>query len=163
MPKKALAKLFLIFPQSGDELEKRIKFDAYWEILAELQPRFVIEACQYAARGGLGKIFLPSAAELYHAAENFAAKEFSNSNQKLPPPCRGNRHPDEINRVAVGLKALANEFSELSGAGVKELGTTRSIGAVIRSLYEGGEKQDRTKETLRSSLQSPDVDTRRAK
>jgi len=49
---------------------------AYWEILEPLQPRFVIEACEYAAKGKVGDgRFLPTAAELFQSAEAFAARE----------------------------------------------------------------------------------------
>jgi hypothetical protein len=74
--KKALAKLFLCFSQSGDEIERKGKLLAYWETLQSREPRFVIDACEYASKGKLGDgRFLPTAAELYHASEEFAARE----------------------------------------------------------------------------------------
>jgi len=49
---------------------------AYWEALEHLQPMFVIEACEYAAKGKVGDgRFLPTAAELFQTAEAFAARE----------------------------------------------------------------------------------------
>jgi len=49
---------------------------AYWEVLEKREPRFVIEACEYAAKGKIGDgRFLPTAAELFQAAEAFAARE----------------------------------------------------------------------------------------
>jgi hypothetical protein len=74
--KKALAKLFLCYPLSGDESERQAKLQAYWEVLEGREPRFVIEACEYAAKGKVGEgRFLPTAAELFNAAEAFSARE----------------------------------------------------------------------------------------
>lgn len=74
--KKALAKLFLCYQQTGDESERKAKLSAYWQVLGTRKPEFLIAACEYAAKGKLGDgRFLPTAAELFQSAEAFAARE----------------------------------------------------------------------------------------
>jgi len=61
---------------SGDESERNAKLKAYWEVLEGRPHRFVVEACEYAAKGKVGDgRFLPTAAELFQTAEVFAARE----------------------------------------------------------------------------------------
>lgn len=44
--------------------------------MAGLDPSFVVEACEYAAKGKLGDSrFLPTAAELFQAAQEFSARD----------------------------------------------------------------------------------------
>jgi len=74
--KKALAKLLLCYQQTGDETERKAKLSAYWQVLGTRKPEFVVEACEYAAKGKLGDgRFLPTAAELFQSAEAFAARD----------------------------------------------------------------------------------------
>lgn len=68
--KTALLKLFQCFNASGgSDGEKKIKFAAYWEALADLPFGLIVVVCRRASRGEVGnRGFLPTAAELYHAA-----------------------------------------------------------------------------------------------
>ena len=104
--KKALAKLFLCYGQSGDETEKKAKLHAYWEVLEGRDPRFVIEACDYAAKGKIGDgRFLPTAAELFHAAEAFAARDVE---RKRVPQIEFIRQNDDVTR-----QRIKNGFAKL--------------------------------------------------
>jgi hypothetical protein len=77
---QALTRLFLAFPQNGDENERTAKLAVYCEILASVEARFVIEACQCAAKGKLGA-FLPPAGELYQLAEKLAATSIARKHE----------------------------------------------------------------------------------
>lgn len=69
--KKAILKLFQCFNVSGSDAERKIKFAAYWDVLSTLPRDAIIAACRKASHGGIGdRGFLPSSAELYHAAVN---------------------------------------------------------------------------------------------
>jgi hypothetical protein len=62
---KALSKLFLAFPNSGDEGERAARFTVYWEVLRDLPPSAVIAACNDASRT---EGFLPAVGTLYQLA-----------------------------------------------------------------------------------------------
>ena len=54
---------------SGSDADRKIKFAAYWEVLSGLPEEVVITTCRRASHRGIGdRGFLPSSAELYHAA-----------------------------------------------------------------------------------------------
>src|ERR1700716_3849729 len=89
---KALLKLFYAFPTSGSETEKKLKFEAYWEILSTQNPSSSIKACDYAAKGKMDDSaeFMPSAAQLYRLAADFTEREM-----RMAPK---NPHPFLIER-----------------------------------------------------------------
>lgn len=129
---------------SGGEDERKAKFDAYWCALQPLGPERIIAVCQRALCGEIGNpSFLPTVAELFQDDRKHVWAPSRPKLVALSAPSKDNRPLDEINRVAGAFKVLSAEFSESFGKKIPEdLGTTRSLGAVIRALYENGEKED---------------------
>ena len=107
--KKSLAKLFLCYAQNGDESERQAKLQAYWDVLHTRNPLFVCEACEYAAKGNVGDgRFLPTAAELFRAAEAFSAREAQRNKHvpRLEPPVNDGTTRQRI--IAAYAKLLAD-------------------------------------------------------
>src|ERR1019366_5977633 len=100
--KKALLKLFQCYNLAGTETERKIKFECYWEVLVRLHPSFVVEACEYAARGKCGDgRFLPAVGELYQVGQEFAARSMQAKRESAPrlpqPVCQNDlATPDRI-------------------------------------------------------------------
>lgn len=99
--KQALAKLFLAFPNSGNEAERKAKFDVYWDTLYVLPPMAVVAACDCARRlPG----YLPSAGDLYaEACKRMAARR---PLQPIPPP----KHTPVNQEIVEKLKRLRAEL-----------------------------------------------------
>jgi hypothetical protein len=99
--------LFHCFQWSGDEDERKVKFAAYWDVLQGRDPRFTIEACEYAAKGKLGDCrFLPTAAELFQAAEAFAAREVAQRKPRLSSSEPPQNDAITRQRIIAGFKKL---------------------------------------------------------
>jgi len=113
--KKILLRAFLAFPTSGNEKERRLKFEAYWAVLGNQFPRHVIQACEYVmhGRGDDGAEFMPSAAQFYRLAQDFAAREARDAPKKLNSALIESRSDrDERARVIKGFDNLAIELAK---------------------------------------------------
>ena len=113
--KKALAKLFLVFPSPGTagEINHQARMTAYWEILSRLAPSFVIEACEYAARGKCGDgRFLPSAGELYQVGQEFAVRAAQAKREAAPRLSDAPTQNDYATRqrIIAGFKKLSEDL-----------------------------------------------------
>ena len=100
---KALAGMFVCFNLAGNELERKIRHDAYWAVLGGLPPHAVAAACRDAAQGRLGDgRFVPTAAMIYQRATSYLPRSV---NEKLAD------EPiiafDERARVNAGFAALS--------------------------------------------------------
>jgi hypothetical protein len=111
--KKAIIKLFHCYNWTGDETERKLKFQAYWEILGDLPPHRVVEVCRLACQGRVGQPgFMPTAGELYQAAFKSASSpgepargypKLSSSPDRVIPA-------DERARITQGFKDLLVEL-----------------------------------------------------
>lgn len=108
----ALAKLMVVFPTGGGDTDQRFKLEAYHEVLRTLPPRFVVAACQEAAKMRIGDgRFLPGVGILFKYAEGLAEREARHSRPiALPPPVR-EVPPDAQLRIANGLAELAKDLA----------------------------------------------------
>lgn len=104
--KKALLKLFQCFNVSGSDIERKLKFAAYWEVLCMLPAEAVTSACRKAAHGEIcNHGFLPTAAELYQVA-------IASLPRRIPPKIEDYRYigPGERARVHEGFRKLRAEL-----------------------------------------------------
>jgi len=83
-------------------------------VLQTRDPRFVCEACEYAAKGNVGDgRFLPTAAELFHAAEAFSARDVQRNRgyvSKLSVELPQNDEPIR-QRIIVGFAKLLADLT----------------------------------------------------
>lgn len=90
----ALTKLFLAFPNAGDEGERTAKFVVYWETLCTLPPSAVQAACEWACRQ---PGYLPSAGDLYaEACKRIAPRR---PLQPIPPPKHTPVNPEIVEKL----------------------------------------------------------------
>jgi hypothetical protein len=130
---EALEKMFWLFPQSGDETERSVRFAVYWEILSQLPVDSVAKACALAARGKVGNpAFLPTAGELFAAAEKFAAQAAPGL-PRLPEPRLELPAGERARRVAI-LQKLKSEIRAATAAMEAPFITKRRPGIASRDL-----------------------------
>lgn len=171
--KKALAKLFLVFPSPGTGETNEGRMRAYWEILSRKAPCFVIEACEYAARGKCGDgRFLPSAGELFQLCEEFSARAVrlrNQSNARIPPPLIQN---DEMTRCRIreGFRKLLIDLK--NEVPIDPDNATRDVFGYVSNLTSQSENAkpigrppkwhdpliDRERDDLRARLAQKDVE-----
>ncbi len=106
--KKAILKLFQCYNQKGDDTDRKIKFEAYWEILSELSPAEIVAVCKKASRGEIGQPgFLPTTGELYQSATKF--KHPANRYPILNAP---SLDPAEL-RIGTNGRSTGNEWKSI--------------------------------------------------
>jgi hypothetical protein len=134
---EAIERLFWLFPNSGDETERSVRFAAYWEILSQLPADCVVKACALAARGKVGNpAFLPSASELFAAGEKFVAQAAPGV-PRLPEPRRELPAAERERRVAI-LQKLKSEIQAATAAMEAPFITKLRPGIAARNPSPGG-------------------------
>ena len=84
--------------KTGDSAERKALFDVFWEVLSRCDPRFVTAACEYAGRGGCGKLAFLEPGDLYKAAGEFSALAARQARGYLPPPELPSLSEEELRR-----------------------------------------------------------------
>lgn len=72
--------------RGGDSAERKAQFDVFWEVLSRTPPLFVVEACDYAARGGLGRLAFLEPGDLYKTVVELSQRACRPVRKPLPPP-----------------------------------------------------------------------------
>jgi len=109
--KKALARLFLSFCQTGDDEEQRGKMLAYWNVMQGVTPRYVIDACDYAAKGKLGDPkFMPTAGELYQCAQALEHRASRQDVRRYLSEPEVRNDPQTSARICAGFKKLLTDL-----------------------------------------------------
>lgn len=97
----ALIRLFSCYPAMDRQSPEQASdtMTAYLTTLADCEPTDVEQACAQLMKAN--NPFVPSAGQVYTAAERFAAKRFEQEKlrrESLPKPSRPQRSPDELDR-----------------------------------------------------------------
>lgn len=78
---------------------------AYWDVIRDVTPRHICDACEYAARGNLGDPkFMPSAGELYQCAQAFEQRE--RPARHTLPELEARNNPQTRAHIISGFKKL---------------------------------------------------------
>lgn len=118
--------MFLNWSQNGDDIERKGKMLAYWEVLQNLNPRFVIEACEYASKGKLGDPkFMPSAGELYQCAQAFEHRSSRRDVRRYLAEPEVRNDPQTRARICAGFKKLLTDLRV--GVTIDPDGATKAV------------------------------------
>jgi hypothetical protein len=135
--KKAILKLFQCYNLTGSDIERKIKFTIYWDVLGnELCHDAIVKVCQKALAGYVGDPkWLPTPGMLIkYAKENYIQLEPIRRDPRLylPP---SSRFPDSVNDPAMPgwkreqSKELMHELATLeplTAVGARHLSELRS-------------------------------------
>lgn len=105
--RNALARLFLAYSQTGDSDDRKAKMLAYWDVLRDVTPRYVCDACEYAAKGKLGDPkFMPTAGELYQCAQALEHRAARQDVRRYLSEPEVRNDPQTQARICAGFKKL---------------------------------------------------------
>jgi hypothetical protein len=147
--KKALSRMLNGFNWGGDETEKKLKLDAYWDVLGGLPSNVIIAACAAAARGELcdDRRFPPTAAIVYERAISYLPRP----NVKPLEPERV-IPPAERERITIGFNAVAKELAERNAVSETERIPSGRWSTCSRWAVTAGPLSELSKEALAKVL-----------
>lgn len=121
MAKQALARIFRLWPASGNETEKALLAADYWHTLGFYSEAAIVDACEQGCRGKLGNpAFRPTAAELCVAAEKWTYAVQPQALRRLAPPVERVISNEERLRVKAKFAEMQREIRAAVQAALME-------------------------------------------